>query len=206
MSRVDVVILGAVIVVMGCASAQKEEPQPASSPRLSRSSRPTPPPPRTYPISLDARAPATELGQALAERAREIGVSGQVAFVWGDVVPAPPNARRVELRAGSASVPGFLVPEAHEIDMGQLAPDIHNVVMVGCDEQGLYGSHPSGPGRHRIDFSVSDAETRREAHEVFAFVSIMPGDVSSRLTSGQVVSLLGQLPTRVRYAVLALPS
>lgn len=206
MSRVDVVILGAVIVVMGCAGTQKEEPQPASAPRVSRVARPTAPPPRTYAMTVDARAPAAELGHELAARAREIGVSGQVAFVWGDVAPVPPNARRVELRAGEARVPGFLVPEAHEVDMGQLAADIHNVVMVGCDDQGLYGSHPSGPGRHRIDFGASDAEARREAQELFAFVSIMPGDISARLTSGQVVSLLQQLPTRVRYAVLALPS
>lgn len=202
MSRVDVVILGAVIVVMGCASTQKEPP---SASRTSRAVRSAAPPARTYSVSVDERAPAAELGSRLTERAREIGVEGPTAFVWGDVTPLPSNARRLEVRAGSAVLSGFLLPDAHEMDMGQLASGIHNVVMVGCDERGLYGSHPSGPGRHRIELGPSDAETRRQAEELFAFVSVMPGDVTEGVTSGQVVSLLRQLPSRVRYAVMALP-
>ena len=134
-----------------------------------------------------------------------IGVAGPTAFVWGDVSPAPSGARRIEIRAGNTSVQGFLIPSAHEVDMGQLAPGIHNVVMVGCDDRGLYGSHPSGPGRHRIEFGAADGELEREAREIFGFVSLMPGDVSEGVTSGQVLSLLKELPSRVRYAVMALP-
>ena len=205
MSRVDVVILGAVIVVIGCATTPKEEIQPASSPRLSRAAPPAVPP-RVHMISIDARAPAAQLGAQLAARIGDLGVSGPAALVWGDVSPLPPGARRVEIRAGAAAVRGFVVPDAHEVDMGQLAPGIHNVVMVGLDERGLYGSHPSGPGRHRIDAAANDDESRRAALESFAFVRVMPGDVSESLTAGQVVSLLETLPTSVRYAVLALPS
>lgn len=202
MSRVDVVILGAVIVVMGCATTRKEEPEPTSAPRLSRAATP---PPRVHSMPVDANAPADELGARLAERAREIGVASPAAFVWGDVVPPPPGARRVELRAGSATLAGYLVPEAHSIDMGQLASGIHQVVMVGIDERGLYGSHPSGPGRQRLDFVRDDAETRREAEETFAFVSLAPGDLERGVSSGYVLSLLEKLPSRVRYAVMALP-
>lgn len=203
MSRVDVVILGAVIVVMGCATTPKEEAQPAS--RLSRPERPIVQP-RVHVLTLDARTPARALGSELAARATELGVAGPTAFVWGDVSPAPSGARRIEIRAGNTSVQGFLIPSAHEVDMGQLAPGIHNVVMVGCDDRGLYGSHPSGPGRHRIEFGAADGELERESREIFGFVSLMPGDVSEGVTSGQVLSLLKELPSRVRYAVMALPS
>ncbi len=203
MSRVDVVILGAVIVVMGCAATPKEEARPTAG--LSRPERPAVEP-RVHLVSLDARAPANTLGSELAARAAEIGVTGPTAFVWGDVSPVPPGARRVEIRAGSASLRGFLIPSAHEVDMGQLATGIHDVVMVGCDDRGLYGSHPSGPGRHRIELGATDPELRREASESFAFVSVMPGDLSDSVTFGQVVSLLHDLPSRVRYAVMALPS
>jgi len=202
MSRVDVVILGAVIVVMGCATVQKEGPQPTSRSRVARAPSVAP---RVRRLAVDGRAPAHELGARLSAGARALGVSGSVAFVWGDVAPVPSGAERVELRADGVSVSGYLVPNAHEVDMGQLAEGIHDVLMVSCDERGLYGTHPSGRGRTRLELGVADAEARREAEETFAFVSLMPGDLPGGATSGQILGLLAELPTRVRYAVLALP-
>ncbi|MBK7580207.1 MAG: hypothetical protein IPI67_08395 [Myxococcales bacterium] len=204
MGRVDVVVLGAAIVVMGCATARNEEPQPSSPSGVSRRASEKTPAPRVHTLSVDGRMPAQRLGAALADRARELGVQGPVAFVWGDLTPPPQGARAAEIRADGIVLRGFLVPEAHEVDMGQLASEIHNVVMVGCDRRGLYAGHPSGPGRHPIDFSLESADTRRDGREIFAFVSILPGDLDEGVSSGQIVAELQKLPTRVRYAVMAL--
>jgi hypothetical protein len=198
-TRVDVVVLGAVVVVMGCATAQKEEARPASSPRQARAAEP---PDRVLALRVDAAASAVGLGAQLSDRARSVGVAGRVAFVWGDVRPAPPGARPAEIQAGGARVRGYLVPGAHELDMGELAAGIREVVVVGCDERGLYGTDPSGPGRSRLDSAPPDPGS---AEETFAFVSLQPGDLSGEVSSARLVSLLEQLPRRVRYAVLALP-
>lgn len=195
---------GTFVVVVGCASTRKEEPQPVGMARTPRTADSTPAPDRARELGVDPDLPADALGKSLAAQARGMGVETPIAFVWGDISPIPDGARRARVRSGSAKLDGWLVPAAHNVDMGKLAPEIHNVVMVGCEKDHLYGSHPSGPGRHPIDFAHDDAETQREAHELFAFVSVEPGDVNDAATAGDVIALLEKLPTRVRYAVMGL--
>ena len=203
-SRFEWFAWGAFVVVVGCASTRKEEPQPLGMVRTPREADSATAPERTRELAVDPKLPADALGPTLATRARGLGIEAPVAFVWGDISPLPDGARRARLSAGPSKLDGWLVPAAQNVDMGKLAPEIHDVVMVGCEKHHLVGSHPSGPGRHRIDFTNDDAETRREAHELFAFVSVEPGDVNDAATAGDVIALLEKLPTRVRYAVMGL--
>jgi len=201
MARADVVILGAVIVVMGCASTQVEEPSP-----LARSSQANPRATRIgariHTARVEAAVPARELGGRIQERARELGLSGPVAFVWGDVSPAPAESTRLELVVGGRHLSGWLVPEAHQVDMGTLASGIHDVIMVGAEAKGLYGHAPGLGGRIELDGAHV---AWREPERTFALVSLMPGDVSAELDSGDLVAMLERLTPRVRYSVMPLP-
>ncbi len=206
--RIELVMVGAMVVVVGCATARREEPAPqplgiARSPWNRDLAGPAVPE-RVHHLDVSPELPAGELGKALGDRARAIGVEAPIAFVWGDVKPVPAGARRAEIRAQGSRVSGWLVGSANSIDMGQLAPDIHDVVLVSAEKNQLFASHPSGSVRSPLDLELRDAESRRD--EVFAFVSLEPGDIGPEARAGEVLALLDRLPGRVRYAVMALRS
>lgn len=180
------------VLVLGCATVRKEEP-----PRpISRAE----PSPAQRPLELDPSMPGDALGQEISRQVRAKGVPGPVAFVWGDALP-PPGALEIELRAGEERLSGWLVGAAHEVDMGRLAQGVRDVVVVSCDESRLYAARPPEPARLPLDLDRSSAEDQ----EIFAIVSLEPGDVSDAATSQDVIGLLRKLPGRVRYAVMGLP-
>jgi hypothetical protein len=146
------------------------------------------------------------MGEVIAREARSAGVAAPAALIWGDLAALPDGARRVRIRSGQAKLDAWLVPAAHQVDMGRLASDVHDVLFVHCGRRNLWASRASEQERVRIDFEhEADERTRTESHELFAFVNSDPGDISDRATSENVVALLERLPTRARYAVMGLP-
>jgi hypothetical protein len=193
MMRIEWVAFAAVGLVIGCASTRREEAvaRPASVAHSSAHPVEADPPASGVRarLEVDPEMPADELGRA---------------FVWGDVSP-PPSSRRATIRTDGATVDGYLVGAAQEVDMGKLAPDIHDVVMVGCEKDRLVGSHPSSPEHFPIELDASATpDGARAAHDIFAFVSVEPGDVADEARARDVLALLGRLPSRVRYAVMGL--
>jgi hypothetical protein len=187
--------------IVGCATTRQEEPspRPVAPPRAATEA----PRPELTRIEVDPALPADALGSVLSRRATALGLPASVALVWGDA-PELPGAQRVAIESGGSRLEGWLVGGAQNVDMGKLADGIHNVVVVRCEKRRLLAGHPSGPGRTPLELPQADARGQRET-DLFAFVSLEPGDVADDATSGDVVALLSRLPNRVRYAVLGLP-
>jgi len=155
-------------------------------------------------LEIDGTSDGDSFGANLGRRASELGVAGPAALIWGDATP-PPGARAVSVRVGESSIEGWLVGSAQHIDMGQLASEMHDVVLIGIEKRHLVASHPSGPGRFRFDLDREGDESQRRAVDTFALVSVEPGDVADDSTAQEVVALLTRLPQRVRYVVMPLP-
>jgi hypothetical protein len=153
-------------------------------------------------LTLDDSLKADQLAARLAAEARAHGVPSPIAFVWGDPASVPDGARPAEIRSGNAELRGWLVGRAHEVDMGKLAPSIHDVVMVQCEREHLVASYPPDQRRARLDVDRTDPQRRID--ERFAFVSTEPGDVSDDARASEVLALLSRLPSHARYAVMGL--
>jgi hypothetical protein len=195
----------AVVTALGCASTRRQEPapKPASAvPDAAANDNGS----VALEVALDPELRADRLGSVIAHQARSAGVAAPIALVWGDIGAIPEGAKRVRVRSGSAKLDGWLVPSAHQVDMGRLASDVHDVVLVHCGRKNLWASRLSEPERVRIDFEhESDENGLHPSRQTFALVTADPGDVSERAVSENIVALLDRLPTRTRYAVMGLP-
>lgn len=184
-------------VVLGCAqrpSNRDAEPRQAPKPALASAHTPT--------VALEQNTSLRVLEWRLAHEARQHGLGKTVAFVWGDVSPLP-GSIPVHITTEHESLDGWLVGGAHELDVGKLAPEIENISLVEVEGRGLFASHPSAPGRQRIDLDgPHDYESRRQARVVFAMVD---GESGHDVPADDAVDWLGKLSGWVRYGVLALP-
>jgi hypothetical protein len=184
-------------VVIGCAKGptnREATPNVAPAPVATEKRTPT--------VALERDTSLRVLEWRLAHAARVHGLGKTVAFVWGDVAPLP-GSIPVHITAEGKTLDGWLVGGAHELDVGKLAPDIENISLVEVEQRGLFASHPSAPGRHRIDLDgPHDSESRREARVVFAMVD---GESGHDVAADNAVEWLGKLSGWVRYGVLALP-
>ncbi len=187
-------------IIVGCAQrpSQRDPAPTATSPASAENTA------AEHAATLAVRGDATlqALQSELSHEARARGLGPTVAFIWGDVTRVP-GAEPVHITARGATLDGWLVGGAHEIDVGKLAPEIENIAIVHVDKRGLFASHPSGPGRHHIDLDgPHDAESDREARVVFAMIDVETGhDVRAE----NAVAWLSKLSGWVRYGVMALP-
>jgi hypothetical protein len=184
-------------VVIGCAQRPtNREAAPSIAPRPAAAEKHEPT------VALERDTSLRVLEWRLAHEARVHGLGKTVAFVWGDVARLP-GSIPVHITAQDKTLDGWLVGGAHELDVGKLAPDIENISLVQVDHRGLFASHPSTPGSHRIDLDgPHDADSRREARVVFAMVD---GESGHEVAADNAVEWLGKLSGWVRYGVLALP-
>lgn len=184
-------------VVIGCAqrsTARDAAPTTTATVAASAEHAPT--------VVLERDTSLRVLEWRLAREARAHGLGKTVAFVWGDVSPLPGSVP-VHITTEKKTLDGWLVGGAHELDVGKLAPEIENISLVAVEDRGLFASHPSAPGRQRIDLDgPHDYESRRQARVVFAMVD---GESGHDVAAENAVDWLGKLSGWVRYGVLALP-